>query len=107
MKVPGRIAKLISPVVGTLSVYGFYDAGWVKDTHNPIESSSRIQSLVDDGLFKTRLEDAGASIRSDVKWPFWNFTWRFDVPYWVSHPEVNAESKQSDWRYNFSIIATF
>jgi hypothetical protein len=106
-KIPGRIAKFISPIVGTLAVYGFYDAGWVLDTHNPIAGSTRIQSLVDDNLFDHRLDDAGLSIRSDVKWPFWNFTWRFDAPFWVSHPEVNAESKQTDWRYNFSIIATF
>ncbi len=106
-KVPGRIAKFISPIVGTMSLYGFYDAGWVLDTHNPIGSSTRIQSFVDDGLFNARIDDAGVGIRSDVKWPFWNFTWRLDSPLWVSNPEVNGETKQTDWRYNFSIIATF
>jgi hypothetical protein len=106
-KVPGRIAKLVSPVVGALAFYGFYDAGWVLDRHNPIEGSSRIQSLVEGGLFDGRVEDAGVGIRSDVKWPFWNFTWRFDMPFYVNHPEVNGETKDTDWRYNFSIIATF
>jgi hypothetical protein len=42
-----------------------------------------------------------------VKWPFWNFTWRFDVPLYVNHPEINAESEQTDWRYVFSIVASF
>ena len=106
-KMPGRIAKFMAPIVGTMSLYGFYDAGWVLDTRNPIASSSRIESLVDSGLFDTRIDDAGIGIRSDVKWPFWNFTWRLDSPFWVSHPEVNGETKQTDWRYNFSIIATF
>lgn len=106
-KLPGPIAKKVAPIVGTLAVYGFYDAGWVLDTRNPIGSSTRIQSLVDTGLFDARVEDAGVGIRSDVKWPFWNFTWRFDMPFYVNHPEVNGETKQTDWRYNFSIVATF
>jgi len=106
-KLPGPIARTIAPLVGALSVYGFYDAGWVLDTHNPIQSSARIQSLVDGGLFDARMEDAGVGIRSHVNWPFWNFTWRFDMPFYVNHPEVNGETKQTDWRYNFSIVATF
>jgi len=106
-KLPGPIAKKVARIVGALSLYGFYDAGWVLDTHNPIASSTRIQSLVDGGLFDARIEDAGVGIRSDVKWPFWNFTWRLDMPVYVNHPEVNAESKQNDWRYVFSIVASF
>ncbi|HET6350138.1 MAG TPA: M1 family aminopeptidase [Candidatus Krumholzibacteria bacterium] len=107
MKVPGRLAKFVAPLIGTASLYGFYDAGWILDTHNPIGSSARIESLVEQGVLQERLDDAGVGIRSDVKWPFWNFTWRFDVPFWVAHPEVNAETKQTDWRYIFSIVSTF
>jgi hypothetical protein len=66
-----------------------------------------VRSIVDQGALEGRLEDAGLGIRSNVTWPFWNFTWRFDVPLWVSRPYVNAESEQTDWRYNFSIVATF
>ena len=106
-KLPGLIAKPLAPVLGTMSIYGFYDAGWILDTSNPVGSSARVQSLVDGGVMDARLEDAGVGIRSDVKWPFWNFTWRFDVPLYVNHPEVNAESEQTDWRYVFSIVASF
>jgi hypothetical protein len=42
-----------------------------------------------------------------VTWPFWNFTWRFDVPLYVNHPEINGESEQTDLRYLFSIVSTF
>lgn len=106
-KMPGPIAKRIAPLVGALSLYGFYDAGWILDTHNPIAGSARVQSLVDDGILKARLEDAGVGFRSDVKWPFWNFTWRLDMPFYVNQPGVNGETKQTDWRYVFSIVATF
>lgn len=102
------IGKLLAPVLGTMTVYGFYDAGWILDTRNPISSSARVESLVGGGVLDARLEDAGAGIRSDVKWPWWNFTWRFDVPVYVNHPEVNAETEQTDWtRYVFSIVASF
>jgi hypothetical protein len=101
------IGKMVAPVLGTMTVYGFYDAGWVLDTKNPIGSSARIQSLVDGGIFDERLQDVGAGIRSDVKWPFWNFTWRFDVPVYVSNPELNAETEHTDWRYVFSVVSSF
>jgi hypothetical protein len=29
------------------------------------------------------------------------------MPFYVNHPEVNGETKDTDWRYNFSIVATF
>jgi hypothetical protein len=99
--------KFVAPVLGTMSIYGFYDAGWILDSGNPIGDSARVQSLVDGGVLNARLDNAGVGIRSNVNWPFWSFTWRFDVPVWVSHPEVNAESEQTDWRYLFSIVATF
>ncbi|HEX6791147.1 MAG TPA: M1 family metallopeptidase [Candidatus Krumholzibacteria bacterium] len=99
--------KYVAPVLGTMTVYGFYDAGWILDSTNPIGSSARIQGLVDNGVLEGRLDDAGIGIRSDVKWPFWNFTWRFDMPFWVSSPYVNGEADQTDWRYLFSIVASF
>jgi hypothetical protein len=106
LRLPGFLGKLRA-VVGSMSVYGFYDAGWILDSQNPILSSARVASLVDGGVLDARLEDAGVGVRSRVAWPFWEFTWRFDVPVWVSHPDVNAESDAVDWRYLFSLTATF
>jgi hypothetical protein len=106
LKLPGFAGKA-GKVLGAMSLYGFYDAGWILDSENPIASSARVGSLVDGGVLDARLDNAGVGIRSHVAWPFWNFTWRFDVPVWVSHPEINAESEQTDWRYVFSIVATF
>jgi hypothetical protein len=42
-----------------------------------------------------------------VAWPFWNFTWRFDIPFYVSRPEVNGEEETVEWRYLFSLGASF
>jgi hypothetical protein len=42
-----------------------------------------------------------------VAWPFWDFTWRLDVPFWVSNPEVNGQADTVDFRYRFSLTATF
>jgi hypothetical protein len=103
LKLPGFLRK----AMGSMSLYGFYDAGWILDTENPILSSARVGSLVDGGVLDARLEDAGVGLRSHVAWPFWEFTWRFDVPFYVSHPEVNAESETVDFRYLFSLTAAF
>jgi hypothetical protein len=94
-------------LIGTPSIYGFYDVGWILDGENPIASSARVESLVSRGVLEAALQDAGVGIRSAMTWPFWNFTWRFDVPFYVTNPEVNAESKTVDWRYLFSLTATF
>jgi hypothetical protein len=101
------LEKPLAKLLGTMSWYGFYDAGWILDSSNPIATSDRIQGLVDNGVLDNTLQDAGIGIRSHVAWPFWNFWWRFDVPMWVSNPEVNAESEQTDFRYLFSLNAAF
>jgi hypothetical protein len=101
------LEKKAAKLVGTLSWYGFYDAGWILDTSNPISSSGRVQSLVDGGVLDATLQDAGVGIRSHVAWPFWDFTWRLDVPFWVSNPEVNGQADTVDFRYRFSLTATF
>lgn len=101
------LEKKAVKVLGTLSWYAFYDAGWILDTSNPILSSARVQALADGGALDARLADAGVGIRSSVAWPFWNFTWRLDVPFWISNPEVNAESEEVDFRYLFSLTASF
>jgi hypothetical protein len=106
-RLPGPVAKFVTPVLGAMSLYGFYDAGWILDTSNPVGSSARVQSLVDGGVLDARLDDAGVGVRSHVTWPFWDFTWRFDVPLYVNHPEVNAETEHTDWRYVFSVTASF
>ncbi|HEX5132459.1 MAG TPA: M1 family metallopeptidase [Candidatus Krumholzibacteria bacterium] len=101
------LEKKTAKLLGNLSWYAFYDAGWIMDKGNPISSSARVQGLVDGGVLDATLQDAGIGLRSHVAWPFWNFTWRFDVPLWVSNPEVNVEADKVDFRYIFSLNATF
>ncbi len=101
------LEKPLSKAIGTMSWYGFYDVGWILDTDNPIQTSARVTSLVDGGVLNATLENAGVGIRSSVAWPFWNFTWRFDVPFWVSYPQANGESEYVDFRYLFSLTASF
>ncbi len=101
------LEKKLAKIVGTMSWYGFYDTGWILDKDNPIQSSARVQSLVDGGVLDANLQDAGIGIRSHVAWPFWDFTWRLDVPFWVSNPEVNGETDTTKFRYLFSLAATF
>ncbi len=101
------LEKPLAKLVGTMSWYGFYDVGWILDGSNPIPTSARVTSLVDGGVLNARLENAGVGIRSNVAWPFWNFTWRLDVPFWVSTPYVNGEADYVDFRYLFSLTATF
>ncbi len=101
------LEKQLAKVIGTTSWYGFYDVGWILDNDNPIQSSARVTSLVEGGVLNARLENAGVGIRSAVAWPFWNFTWRFDVPFWVSYPQMNAETDYVDFRYLFSLNASF
>jgi hypothetical protein len=66
-----------------------------------------VTSLVDEGVLNAKLENAGVGIRSNVAWPFWNFTWRLDVPFYVGAPYVNGETDYVDFRYLFSLTATF
>ncbi|HEU4930361.1 MAG TPA: hypothetical protein VFU38_11075 [Candidatus Krumholzibacteria bacterium] len=101
------LEKLLAKGIGTLSWYGFYDVGWILDGDNPIQTSPRVSSLVDAGVLNARLENAGVGVRSHVNWPFWNFSWRLDVPFWVSHPYVNGEDDYVDFRYLFSLNASF
>ena len=101
------LEKLLAKGLGTMSWYGFYDAGWILDSDKPIQTSPRVTSLVDAGVLDARLENAGVGVRSDVNWPFWKFSWRFDVPFWVSHPTVNGDDDYVDFRYLFSLNAAF
>jgi hypothetical protein len=101
------LEKKLAKLIGTTSWYGFYDVGWILDSDNPIQSSARVTSLVDEGVLNAKLENAGVGVRSTVAWPFWNFTWRFDVPFYVGTPYVNGETDYVDFRYLFSLTATF
>jgi hypothetical protein len=101
------LEKQAAKLVGSLAWYGFYDVGWILDSTNPVASSARIQGLVDNGVLDATLQNAGIGIRSHVAWPFWDFTWRLDMPIWVSDPSVNAETETVDFRYLFSLTATF
>ena len=72
-----------------------------------MRARGRVGCSVDGGVLDATLQNAGVGIRSRVAWPFWNFTWRFDMPFWVSNPEVNGETDAVDFRYLFSLDATF
>ncbi|HXV14356.1 MAG TPA: hypothetical protein VEC56_09145, partial [Candidatus Krumholzibacteria bacterium] len=101
------LEKPLAKLIGTPSWYGFYDVGWILDGDNPIQSSARVTSLVDQGVLDATLENAGVGFRGNVTWPFWNFSWRLDIPFWVSHPRINGEADYVDFRYLFSLNASF
>lgn len=98
---------LLHPIVGNVSWYAFYDVGAILDSENPIGTSARVTSLVDQGVLGWTLFDAGIGFRSRVAWPFWDLTWRLDIPFHVSHPELNGETERTQFRYLFSLATTF
>ncbi|MDH3197262.1 MAG: BamA/TamA family outer membrane protein, partial [Candidatus Krumholzibacteria bacterium] len=101
------VDRLLRPVLGKLGWYAFYDVGRVLDDTNPIGSSARVQGLVDAGILEATLQDAGIGLRSHRPLPFWDLRMRFDMPLWVSHPEVNGQSEQTRFRYLFSLTIAF
>jgi hypothetical protein len=101
------LEKKLAKLIGTLSWYGFYDAGWVLDNDTSIQTSARVTSLFDSGYLADTLQDAGVGFRGHVAWPFWNFSWRFDMPFYVSTPAINGETEKVDFRYLFSLNASF
>lgn len=101
------LEKITKPLVGPISWYAFYDVGWIMDKDNPNTSSQRVTRLVDEGVLKWTLQDAGIGLSSRRLYPFWDLTLRLDMPIWVSHPEVNNEGKQTKFRYLLSLTKSF
>jgi len=102
-----QLGRLLRPLVGSISWYGFYDAGKILDNVNPIGSSARVQSLVDAGVLQGTIQDAGIGLRSNVRWPFWHFTARVDFPLWLNRPEIIGESDKTAFRYLVGISSAF
>ena len=101
------LGKVMDKFPGPLSWYAFYDVGASLDSQNPVASSSRVQNLVDGGILNTTLWDAGIGFRSKAPLPFWNMTMRFDLPFYVSNPELNGEEDKGAFRYLFSLSTSF
>ncbi len=102
------LETLVRPLVGSISWYGFFDAGTAMDAGNPIKSSGRVGALVDQGFLDWALMDAGVGFRSRRVFPFWDLTLRLDIPVWVNHPEINfGETEKTRFRYLFSIDGSF
>ncbi len=102
-----KLGTLVRPLTGRISWYAFYDAGKTLDDANPIGSSTRVQALVDAGVLNTTIQDAGIGFRSEVRWPFWHFTARLDLPLWLSRPDIIGETDRTRFRYLLSATSTF
>lgn len=93
--------------LGDWKLMGFGDVGWIFDDNNPIGPSTRVQALVDGGILNKTIVDAGLGLRWRRTLPFWDLYLRFDVPFYVNRPEVNAESKEVDFRWQVSFRSIF
>lgn len=93
--------------LGSIDVVAFADLGNIFDRENPIGSSPRVQALVDDGILRKGLFDAGVGLRFHRILPFWDMRVRFDSPFYVNRPEVNGENKETDYRYILSLESLF
>jgi hypothetical protein len=92
---------------GEITAAAFADIGTVLDKSNPIAGDQRIQALVDNGLFSEAIFDAGVGLRMHRRFPFWDFYLRYDIPFYANQPEVNGESKETQYRYLFSLTSVF
>jgi hypothetical protein len=99
--------RLVKPLAGTITAYGFYDFGRVLDSDNPIRSSARIQALADAGVLDEPLQDAGIGFVARRNFPFFDMTLRLDLPFWVSNPEINGEDEETQHRYIISLSSSF
>jgi hypothetical protein len=107
----GRRLPLLSKApnkwLGSIDVVAFGDVGTIIDRENPVGSSARVQALVDGGILRKGLFDAGLGLRFHRALPFWDLRVRFDSPFYVNHPEINGESKETDYRYILSLESIF
>ena len=93
--------------LGQIKTYVFIDAGWSSDEDNPIGTSDRVQKLVDNGALNGSIVDAGIGFTLARDLPFWKMTLRLDLPLYVNKPEINGETKETDYRYVFSLKTSF
>ncbi len=99
--------KITSRLVGRLHATAFFDLGRSFDDDNPIATSLRTAMLVDDGYLGRTLMDAGLGVEAGKRFPFYNLKLRVDFPLYVSTPEINGETKKTDFRYVFSLGSSF
>ncbi len=93
--------------LGEIKLSAFADVGTVVDNSNPISGDARVQNLVDNGILGETIFDAGLGLRMHRQFPFWDFYLRFDVPFYVNQPQLNGETKETDYRYLFSLTSVF
>ncbi|MFQ5510237.1 MAG: M1 family aminopeptidase [Candidatus Krumholzibacteriia bacterium] len=107
----GRSLPLLSgaadKLLGAVKAYAFLDMGATADSDNPILSSQRVQVLVDGGLLDEALVDAGIGFTFHRVFPFYDAFVRFDIPFYVNNPQLNGESKETEYRYVLSLTSTF
>jgi aminopeptidase N len=101
------LSRSPSAGLGEFKWYVFGDAGWILDSENPDRENQRIEDLVQLGVLGWTLADAGVGITWRKNLPFWNMLWRFDVPLYVNHPEINGETEKTKYRWVFSFLTTF
>jgi len=96
-----------SSFLGRIEGRLFADFGWNFDSANPIPASPRISGLYDAGLLNGTIMDAGVGFTLSRALPFWDAFLRFDIPFYVNKPAINGESKQTEFRYVFSLSSIF
>jgi hypothetical protein len=103
----GYLNKVTGSILGPISIKGFADVGTILDKQNPNAGSPRLQTLTDEGVLDATLVDAGLSVRTTLRIPFYPLWFRLDLPFYVNHPEINGESDKLRHRYVFSLSGTF
>jgi hypothetical protein len=93
--------------LGVIKTRAFADVGWSFDTDNPIGTSERVARLVEGGVLDGAIADAGIGFTLERELPFWDMFLRLDFPFYVNQPEINGETKETDYRYVFSFESTF
>jgi len=101
------LSKAPDKFLGTIKWYGFLDVGKTSDNDNPISISQRVQTLADNGVLNETLVDAGVGFTVHRVFPFYNGFLRFDIPFYVNNPQVNGESKETEYRYVLSLTSSF
>jgi hypothetical protein len=94
--------------LGSIRAVAFADVGRTFDRENPIRSSPRVQALADAGLLDQLLFDAGVGFQLHRSLPFYDLRVRFDIPFYVNHPELNgSDEKETEYRYVLSLTSLF
>jgi hypothetical protein len=93
--------------LGKISVRAFADVGWSTDSRNPIPTSERVGTLFSKGVLDKTIFDAGVGFTLARDLPFWDLFLRLDIPFYVNQPAINGETKETDFRYVFSLTSSF